>query len=295
MDALRQSTEEKTSSKDVQQVRLIGQDHRLRSALSLLTRAQSFSSEAMERAFMTLRQQPQKIEIAPVEIQGPKALQKLVRDAGAVAILEAQPPGGEEAYMLFDAALTFEITERSFGGNGSATPEELKTITPLMRANVCELASGIAHMLEECRGELWPALRVKGPANRIDHVQQALTEREAVVMRWACDSHTTVTLILPASLLTLPQRNPIRPSDAQAQTRLQEHVSEVEIELRVELGRTTVSMGQLLALATGDVLRLNRGTSEPLTVCTDELKLLECKPNAVGEHVGLVFERWSGS
>jgi len=296
MDALQQSSKEKPgASKDVQQVRLIGQDHRLRSALALLSRAQSMSTEALERAFMKLRQLPQRVEIAPIDICGPKALQKLVKDAAAVAILEAPTAGAEEAYMIFDAPLTFELTDRSFGGSGVARPDDLKAMTPLMRQNVCELASGVAHMLEECRGELWPTLRVKGPATRIDHVQQALADREAVVMRWIIAETTTLTLILPASLLSLPQRAQKGPSDEAAQKRLQEHVADVEIELRVELGRAKVSMGQLLALTAGDVLRLDRGTQEPLTVCTQELKLLECKPNAVGDHIGLVFERWSGS
>jgi flagellar motor switch protein FliM len=295
MEALKAAetpTQKAAATRDVQQVQLIGQDHRLRSALAAITQAHNLTQENIERMFVKLRQNPQKVDLAPVEVSGPRALAKLVEEAAAVCLLEP-PGGGDFAYLLLDAPLAFEITDRGFGGDGVASPEDLAVITPLMKTNACELASGLCHFFEEARGDLWPTLRVNGPAVRLDGVLLALSEREAVVMRWMIsEPNTTITLIIPASLLNITAKNPNKPSDESSQRRLLDNLSEVSVEIRVELGSATISMAQLMAIQPGDVLKLRRGTAEPLRVHSDVIALFDVKPNAVGDHIGLVLEHW---
>jgi flagellar motor switch protein FliM len=64
-------------------------------------------------------------------------------------------------------------------------------------------------------------------------------------------------------------------------------LDEIPLDLRVELGRTTLSVADLLRLVPGDVLTLSRRADEPLPVHAGDRLLFDARPGASGRHVAL--------
>ncbi len=68
---------------------------------------------------------------------------------------------------------------------------------------------------------------------------------------------------------------------------LRRQVETMAVSVVVSLGEATVTVGELLDLAVGDVIRLDTGTKEPLSVRVGDKKKFMAKPGRVGSRLAV--------
>lgn len=64
-------------------------------------------------------------------------------------------------------------------------------------------------------------------------------------------------------------------------------ILDVPVTLRVELGKQTLSLSELLALGNGKILELNRSLEQPLDVCVGDRLLAQGRAVVVGGKFGV--------
>ena len=96
----------------------------------------------------------------------------------------------------------------------------------------------------------------------------------------------TVSAMVGVSFTTLPEAGPAR-SGGQARSWGIEMLRDVEMEVTCELGRTRMSVRQLLALAPGDVVELDRLAGSPADLLVNGTLLARGEVVVVDESFGL--------
>jgi flagellar motor switch protein FliM len=91
-------------------------------------------------------------------------------------------------------------------------------------------------------------------------------------------------------LLTSPPR-PGSSVDARFSTALAREIEAVSVELRVEMGRTSMNFSKMLDLKVGDLLILDAGESAPLPVYVQGRKKLTGSPRVAGGSLAVVLDK----
>jgi flagellar motor switch protein FliN/FliY len=66
---------------------------------------------------------------------------------------------------------------------------------------------------------------------------------------------------------------------------------DITLPVRIEVGRSTVTVGELLRLGRGSVLQLDRLAGDPMDLYVSDLKLAEGEVVVVNEHYGFRLRR----
>jgi len=80
-----------------------------------------------------------------------------------------------------------------------------------------------------------------------------------------------------AKLMTTFQREQSE-EDLQIKRIITENIKNVPAEIRVELGKATVTAGDILGLGVGDIIQLERRTDEPLPVFVNDVRKYMATP-----------------
>jgi len=111
------------------------------------------------------------------------------------------------------------------------------------------------------------------------------------------ETRGNITLCLPfliiepiISKFTGEEKTPLRGGKTQTVSpedlaKMRKAIEEVTLSLIVELGRTEVSVGDILDLKKGDVIRLKTKVEEPLTMYADEVPKFKCRPGIIGNRL----------
>ncbi len=200
--------------------------------------------------------------------------------------------GGQGTAFALDLApaLALFLVERHLGGTGPLTPDA-RALSELERAVIEEHwlpAIGIA--FAEAWGTIPP--RSFGLAPRLNGLN--LVEPGARVI--AADVDVTIgegtarlALCYPADTLRLL----LDVSATHQATRDREHrrpavlPNDLPIDLRAELGRTRLSVGDLLRLAPGDVIPLSQPTDAPMPVWVGDHLRFEARTGVRGKRLAL--------
>lgn len=91
-------------------------------------------------------------------------------------------------------------------------------------------------------------------------------------------------------LLTSPPR-PTGGVDARFQKALRRELSQVDVELRAELGRTRMPFAKLLELKVGDLLVLDSNEASPVPIHVQDRKKMSGWPRVVNGSMGVVIEQ----
>ncbi|MDR0549696.1 MAG: flagellar motor switch protein FliM [Deltaproteobacteria bacterium] len=192
-------------------------------------------------------------------------------------IFKAEPLRGH-AIMVIETKLVFNLVDSFFGGSGRGYIKvEGRDFTPIESRLVTKVIKMALDDLEKAWNPVHPLTLsyVRGETNPQFASVVAPTE-VVLVVKFEVELEQTVgTLIICLPYATI---EPIRSKlyagfqsdqlevDTAWISRFIERVREAEVNLSVELGKTTITAEELMNLAIGDVIMLKRDAREPLEV-----------------------------
>lgn len=180
--------------------------------------------------------------------------------------------------LQIDTRLALFVAEKLFGGTG-AFVDEPRTLSQIEQRVAHRLADRAFADLGASWHDVAPLALAKQDYEADVQFVQLLPDAAPVVLVTfeACvrERCAPLTLCYPFTLVqqlmgTAPAKEKVtRPATAEpppVRAQYAEAVGTTAIELRAELGRTRLSLGEILSLAVGDVVPLQRRPSEPLPV-----------------------------
>lgn len=231
-------------------------------------------AESLRKVFTSLLRKKTEVHDEEPEVMTGRGLARVADNAACLLGLRTYVEGEDCGYavLCLDAALTYALVARLFGGGAKngALPE--RSLTPLERrvllASLDPLVESVNQTLEprgsfrfsphkvECTLDLIPGF---SPDVTVLHVPFTLDSDGELA---------SISLALPAAALA-PLRGQLamvpEPPEA-AHREMVELVRRTPVRLEVELGRAIIGLRQLTQLAVGMVLKLDRHPSEDLPV-----------------------------
>lgn len=195
----------------------------------------------------------------------------------ALYVMEAE--GQSHGMILeYDPRLVLYMVEKLFGGHGSfqTEPREISQIEQRVMNRVVERAY---RGLEAAWEPVFPlSLSTKSFETDAEFVQIIPGSEPAVVASFEvglgehravlriCYPYLIIEKILGRSGIRQMLSQPSAPPDPKVKAAYEDSLRKTEVELKAELGRTSLSLKDILDLSEGDVISLDRKISEPIQV-----------------------------
>lgn len=192
-------------------------------------------------------------------------------------IFKAEPLRGH-AVMVIETKLVFNLVDSFFGGSGRGyikvegrdfTPIETRLITKVIKLALDDLEKAWTPVhplsLSYVRGETNPQFAsVVAPTEVVIVIKFEVELEQTVGTMIICLPYSTVEPI--RSKLYAGFQSDQLEVDTAWITRFISQVREAEVNLLVELGRSSITGAELLDLKVGDVIMLDKDVQEPLLV-----------------------------
>lgn len=217
-----------------------------------------------------------------------------VRNPAVLCLVSMEPLPGRQMVDIHPA-LAFPLIDRLLGGLGTAEVGE-RALTDIEVTVMERVVSGMLSALVEAWQGL-VALRA-----RLDSIEanplfaQVIPPNEvtAVITLTATlgEAGGSLRLCLPYSSLkpVLGQLTAHRWAGGGEVARVEgngANLRDVRVEMSVRLGKATLTIGQLLGLERGDVIKLGQPVGEPLTVYLGPRAAFRARPGRVGNRVAV--------
>ncbi|MEW6500828.1 MAG: flagellar motor switch protein FliM [Thermodesulfobacteriota bacterium] len=212
---------------------------------------------------------------APMELERFGAFVRTLPVPSSLQIFKMAPFRGH-ALIVLEPKLVFTFVENFLGGTGARNIRiEGRDFTAIEQRLIRRVVNILLNDLEKAWYSLQP-LKVQYVRSEINPQFAKICQPEDVVIinRYDVDMDRAVgsiTTCIPlanlesvkAKLLTTFQREQSE-EDITIKRILQENIKNVDLELRVELGRARIPAGDVMELAVGDIIQLERRTDELL-------------------------------
>ncbi|MEW6326994.1 MAG: flagellar motor switch protein FliM [Thermodesulfobacteriota bacterium] len=217
------------------------------------------------------------ITVQPFEVQKFSDFAKNLPVPTSLHIFKTEPLRGSALFVL-DSRLVFYLVECFLGGSGKGrTKIEGREFTPIEQ----RLISRVVHLafadlekvwhpvhpvkIQYVRSEINPQFaRIVHPndpliVSRYTVEMDDLSGQISICMPFA--NIEPIKLKLMASFQKEHQEN-----DPYWSQQVRDSIRKIQVGLRVELGKTTMSANDIAKLTVGDIIRLNKDLGEPLSV-----------------------------
>ena len=270
--ALREGIQQ-TGLAAVEDVELAGVDRVLRKHAPLLDRRLHSFADAAQGVFSRALRAGCRLVNRPFELVGPRAAQEQLAQLLVCAAVTNESK--EKLGVIgLDATLTYAVIERAFGA-ALAKPEEDQTwmalregITEIERRTVSpwieELVRCLAQTVAQSPGQT-PKL-----ASTIDEAARDVPGDLETMLAWHAGVDYGVArgelalMLFPVATEVLTGRSIA--GKAKQPEWLTQHVARMEIDVSAELGKLKLSLGELIALEPGDVIKLDRRQADSIPV-----------------------------
>ena len=217
-----------------------------------------------------------------------------VHNPSVLCLVTMEPLPGRQMVDIHPA-LTFPLIDRLLGGLGSADASE-RALTEIEVTVMERVVSGMLSALAEA----WQGLVEFKP--RLESIEtnplfaQVIPPNEvAAVITFTAmlgEAGGSLRLCLPYSSLkpVLGQLTSHRwtgGGEVAAAASNGANLHDVRVEMSVRLGKATLTIGQLLDLERGDVIRLSQPVNEPLTAYLGARPAFRVRPGRVGNRVAV--------
>jgi flagellar motor switch protein FliM len=217
------------------------------------------------------------ISVQPLEVLKFSDFAKNLPVPTSLHIFKMEPLRGSALFVI-DSLLVFYLVECFLGGSGKGrTKVEGREFTPIEQ----KLISRVVHLAYADLEKVWhPVHPVK-----IQHVRSEINPQFARIVHpndpVIISRHTVEMDELSGQIsICIPFANiePIKPKlmasfqkeqqevDPYWFQQVRDSIRKIQVGLRVELGKTTMSANDVAKLTTGDIIRLNKDLGEPLLV-----------------------------
>lgn len=198
----------------------------------------------------------------------------------------ATDPGGFRAALAIDATANAFLIDGALGGDGTKPPTlDEKGLTGPQSALVGRIAHRIAETFSAALGGAAGFGFTKLPATAGGPSPDMSFASLQITLGAEGQSGKMILLVAREALLAGTQ--PTAPRTPAFDPRILATMQEVEIDLVVELGRVTMSLGAITALRVGDMLRLDVPLDGTVAVRCGEQPLLSGIPTTSGSRLAV--------
>lgn len=229
-------------------------------------------------------------------------------DPSIIGIVNFEPLPGS-GIVEINPSLAFVIIDRLFGGPGQA-PEKARGLTEIERTVMERLIQRMVDLFQEP----WAAVTSLRP--RVEFIEtnpqftQIVSANEMVILvsiETKIGEHVgLINICIPFIVLepvisrlsvhywyaTTSRAGPAAPEQSEA---LRRRIENAVVPMVVILGRTTITVADLLDLQIGDVVPLERKVGEPLEIVVGSKPKFVGYPGLVGNHLGVQITALSGN
>lgn len=206
-----------------------------------------------------------------------------ISNPAILGIIDFSPLEGQ-MILDFSSDVAFTMIERVLGGTASGGLAEKRSLTEIEMTLIRTIIMKFINLLKEPWGniiELRPKLdtietnsqfaQVISPSESVALITLNLKIGETEGMINLCYPHNVLEPILPnlSSKLWFTQTGKKNLSDEERDS-LEKQVQKTKIDMKVELGNSFITVGEMLALGRGDVIVLDKKVSQDLTVRVGE-------------------------
>ncbi len=220
-----------------------------------------------------------------------------------IAVFGISPPDGE-AILWLNPLLAFAILERRLGGRGQAKGK-MRELTDIEQLIMRGVILKILDMLTEAWSDVsaFSARLVNTVASpEFARVTAGNETVGAVAIELALGDVTgNIGLCFPYPLLqpALPRlasnrwhrREAGRQADARLPEALKKGISSVKVPVVMELGQTSILVGDFLDLAPGDIIKLDARRGRDLVVRVGRSAKFLARPGVIGKRLALQVSR----
>lgn len=200
-------------------------------------------------------------------------------------------PGGGFLYMPTSMALS--IVDCMTGGEGSVADETRK----LTQIEQGIFKRGILRLLGDLQLAWQQAATLETGVGQIhESFQELELDRSELVLaaRYSCSVNSVVFefgVVLPVNSLTpiLDELNPRKwlATDSVAAPTVSEAIMAVELPVTVHLGKTSISVQDVLSMEAGDVIRLDSSVDSPVVVKIGDKSMFHGAPGLSGRRLAV--------
>ena len=216
-----------------------------------------------------------------------------------ISIFEMRPLSGN-ALMEINPAIVFSIIDRLFGGVGTP-PAKARELTDIEQSIVGRLVNKALESLQEAWRQVVnveprleaiesnPQFTQIVPPNDmvvIITLQTRIAQTEGFIN--LCIPYLVLEPIMPKLTTSFWVASSIARAGSQTNAAvLQKKLERTLVPLTVELGKITVTVGEMLDLTVGDVVRLDTRVNDELSVIIGQHEKFKCKPGSSNNRIAI--------
>jgi flagellar motor switch protein FliM len=208
------------------------------------------------------------------------------------------------AVLEINPSLVFPIVDKLLGGPGLPL-YKVREMTSLEQNIIQSVISLILNELEDIWQQIIPNIKFKREiSENSPQVVQIVAQNEVVVLvvfevKFG-EVSGMINLCLPAITLE-PILGKINSQDwligakkmkgGQFEEKILELLEDIKIPIYVELGKTTLTVEEILDLSIGDVVMLDKKSNQDITVYTNNLESFLAEPGLIGVKKGIKIKK----
>ncbi|HWR31379.1 MAG TPA: flagellar motor switch protein FliM [Negativicutes bacterium] len=220
-----------------------------------------------------------------------------------ISIFEMRPLSGN-ALMEINPSIVFSIIDRLFGGVGTP-PAKSRELTDIEQSIVARIVNKALESLQEAWRQVVtveprleaiesnPQFTQIVPPNDmvvIITLQTRIAQTEGFIN--LCIPYLVLEPIMPKLTTSFWVASSIARAGSQTNaTLLQKKLERTLVPLMVELGKVSVTVGEMLDLTVGDVVRLDTRVNEELSVIIGQQQKFKCKPGSSNNRIAIQITR----
>lgn len=220
-----------------------------------------------------------------------------------ISVFEMRPLSGN-ALMEINPSIIFSIIDRLFGGVGTP-PAKPRELTDIEQSIVARLMNRALESLSEAWRQvvnIEPRLEVIEsnpqftqivPPNDmvvIITLQTRIAQTEGFIN--LCIPYLVLEPIMPKLTTSFWVASSIARAGSKTNvTQMQKKLERTLVPLMVELGKINVTVGEMLDLTVGDVIRLDSKVNEELPIIIGQHQKFKCKPGSSNNRIAVQITR----
>lgn len=300
MDALREGDNPREGAAVVE-IDLVGGERPLRGAQPAVEKLGAPLAATLRRTLAATYRISCDVSAEATEIIPFGEVRRRIEDGTVVGRIESLPSGAPMLLMLgpeFVAA----VTDFGFGGNGESTPpltdrEPTALERNLLRRLSMLLTADVENVWRREADVDLSFLRIEG-SNDIGSLlgdgTPLLLAPFKISFNQATDQLMLALSAGSVDMLARAQARDVVPATRTVDQELwEEHLRKWPTRLSADLGRCHLTIGEVLALEEGSVLRLDAMASEPISVLVNDVVKLKAQPVISNGSMALRVERWA--
>lgn len=239
-----------------------------------------------------------RVELVSVDQGTYEEYSKSIPSPSVVAVLNMAPLPGK-AILEINPNIAFAVIDRITGGRGESG-DKLRELTDIEKALLTKIYQIALHDYEESWKDLINlSLLLEGVTSTMLFTQVASPGDMVMVasceiklanttgMMSVCVPVATIEPVISKLSTELCMGGAKRNTSDESTEDLTQNLSRMPMTCSAILGSTTVTIGDLVNLAAGDVVRLNTNIRSDLTFAVGEHRKFYCKPGLVGSRLAV--------